>query len=520
MQILLAILGTITGVIIGAVAGVLVDRKLRRAAARAGEKTGREMIDVARIETEKITSEAKLAAKDEMLRVRDEFEHSTREQRHEAQALDRKLKEREDKLDAKMDDVQRRLNELAEHDQQLTEAHQELKQRRVKLEEIIEQEVMQLERVAEMSREKAQEELLKKLDEELTHERGVMIRRSMEEVKQNCARETQKMMVQAMQRYAGDCSYDHSTYIVPLPSDDMKGRIIGREGRNIRVFEAKTGVNVLIDDTPSAVVVSCFEPIRREVARLALERLVADGRIHPSRVEEVVAKARTDVQSQIVKAGEDAIHGLRLSGTPRTVLEVLGRLKFRFSYSQNVLQHSIEVANFMGMIAAELGLDAVKAKRMGLFHDLGKALDHEKEGSHAILGMEFLKRHGEDPEVLNGVGCHHNDLPTETPLAALVNVCDALSASRPGARNDSTETYLKRLEQLEQIGQSFDGIESCYAIQAGREIRVIVSPGKVSEEQASELSRDLAKRIQDEMQYPGQIKVCVIRETRTVEYAK
>jgi ribonuclease Y len=371
-----------------------------------------------------------------------------------------------------------------------------------------------------MTRDQARVQLMQRLEKELITERATMIRRYSEEVKRTCDEESQKLLIQAMQRYAGECAYDRTTATIPLPSDEMKGRIIGREGRNIRVFEAATGVNVLIDDTPSAVVITCFDPVRREVARLSLERLVEDGRIHPTRVEEVVEKAREDINKEIIKAGEDALHAAKVADVDHQVVEVLGRLRFRYSYSQNVLQHSIEVAALMAMIAAELDLDVEKAKRMGLFHDIGKALDHDIEGSHALIGMEFLKRANEDKDVLNGVGCHHDEIPSESSLASLVSVCDALSASRPGARSETTEFYIKRLEQLEEIGNSYEGVDACYAVQAGREIRVIVEPEKVNELEATVMSRDLAERIESEMQYPGQIKVCVVRETRAVEYAK
>ncbi len=500
--------------------GFLIARRFSAKAEEAADQAAREIKKAAQFEANSIVNEAKATAKEDMLRRRDEFEQSTRETRQELQERENKIKLREDRLDLKVDEMQRRLDELAERDRALNQSAEELKGREAELEGLISKQLNQLERVSEMTQDQAREQLLKMLDEELTHERGAMIRRSVEELKQNSQREAQKIMVQTMQRYAGECSYDHTTYTVPLPSDEMKGRIIGREGRNIRVFEAETGVNVLIDDTPSAVVISCFEPVRREIARLALERLVADGRIHPTRVEEVVAKAREDIKTEIVHAGEEALHQLQIGSVSPQISEVLGRLRYRFSYTQNVLEHSIEVANFMAMIAAELRLDSTVAKRIGLFHDIGKALDHDKEGSHAVIGMEFLKRHGESEEVVNGVGSHHDEVPAATPLAALVSVGDALSASRPGARSETTEIYLKRLEQLEEIGRDFDGVETCFAVQAGREVRVIVEPDKISENRANKLARDIAVRVEKEMQYPGQIKVCIIRETRSVQYAK
>ncbi len=518
-----AVIVIVTAVISGLVffgVGYLVTRRFHAKAAEATDVAARELKKAAKFEAESIVSDAKVNAKDEMLRLRDEFELSTKETRTEILDRESNIKTREDKIDQKVDEFQNRLDDLANRDRKLSEMSDELKQKQQELDELTQRQINQLERVAELNREQAEEKLLKMLDEELAHERGAMIRRSVEELKQNSEREAQKIMIQTMQRYAGECSYEYTTCTVPLPSDEMKGRIIGREGRNIRVFEAETGVNVLIDDTPSAVVISCFEPVRREVARLSLERLVADGRIHPTRVEEVVAKARKDVQTEVVAAGEEALHQLQIGGVPAPVVEVLGRLRYRYSYTQNVLEHSIEVASFMAMIAGDLGLDVALAKRMGLFHDIGKALDHDKEGSHAIIGMEFLKRHGESASVLNGVGCHHDEVPADSPLSVLVSVCDALSASRPGSRSETTQIYLKRLDQLETIGLSFEGVDTCYAVQAGREIRVIVEPDKISENKASKLSRDIAVRIEEEMQYPGQIKICVIRETRSVQYAK
>lgn len=487
---------------------------------KTAEISSKSVIDAARKDADTIIKEAKLAAKDEQLQMRDEFEESTKERRRELQDMERRLNDRETNAERKMDLVQTRLDELQKRDMDVAATEKQLRDKKSEIDALIQKEMTQLETIAGMSRDQARVHLMQKLEEELVHERGTLIRRHVDELKQTCEREAQKLMVEAMQRFAGECAYERTTRTVSLPSDEMKGRIIGREGRNIRVFESATGVNVLIDDTPSAVVITCFDPVRLEVARLSLERLVADGRIHPTRVEEVVEKAKKDVEQEVLTAGEDAIHGLHLTGIPGAVVEVLGRLRYRYSYSQNVLHHSIEVANFMAMIASELGFDVDKAKRMGLFHDIGKALDHEIEGSHALIGMDFLKRHGIAADVLNGVGCHHDEIPADGPLQALVSVCDALSAGRPGARSETTELYIKRLQQLEEIGASFKGVESCYAVQAGREVRVIVEPDKVTESEAYNIARDIVKRVESEMQYPGQIKVCVIRETRSVEYAK
>jgi ribonuclease Y len=506
----------VAGIIIGYIVCNILNRKSGKAANVLADNLKKE----ADREATRILKEAEVAAKDERIKIREEFEKSTKETRLELSRSENQLKDREVDIDRKMDLMQMRGETVDKRELTCLDHEKKVQRKSATLDEMIKKEVIQLEAIGATTRDQARVQLMQRLEKELIIERATMIRRYSEEVKRTCDEESQKLLIQAMQRYAGECAYNRTTATIPLPSDEMKGRIIGREGRNIRVFEAATGVNVLIDDTPAAVVITCFDPVRREVARLSLERLVEDGRIHPTRVEEVVEKAREDINKEIIKAGEDALHAAKVADVEHQVVEVLGRLRFRYSYSQNVLQHSIEVAALMAMIAAELDLDVEKAKRMGLFHDIGKALDHDIEGSHALIGMEFLKRANEDKDVLNGVGCHHDEIPAESSLASLVSVCDALSASRPGARSETTEFYIKRLEQLEEIGNSYEGVDACYAVQAGREIRVIVEPEKVNELEATVMSRDLAQRIESEMQYPGQIKVCVVRETRAVEYAK
>ena len=506
--------------IICLVAGIFLDRLVGIFLGKSASNLGEQIKKKAQQDANTILKEAKLSAKEELIKTREEFERSTDARRDELKNLEVRLNEREANIERKMDLLQSRMDEILKREKNAEISKKSLDHKHSELDELKKKEVLKLEGIAIMSRDQARVQLMQRLEQELTNERGTMIRKFTEEMKQKCRKEAQKLIIEAMQRCAGECAYERTTSTISLPSDDMKGRIIGREGRNIRVFEAETGVNVLIDDTPSAVVITCFEPIRLHVAKLAMERLVEDGRIHPTRVEEVVQWAKNEINSEIMKAGEDAVHQLQIVGVAPQVIEVLGKLRYRYSYSQNVLNHSIEVARFMATIAGELGLNLDKAKRMGLFHDIGKALDQEIEGPHAMIGREFLKRAGEDPEVVNGVGCHHGDIPAETPLAALVSACDAMSAGRPGARSETNEFYIKRLEQLEEIGKSFRGVESCYAVQAGREIRVIVEPDKVNENNAYSMAKDLVKRIESEMQYPGQIKICVIRETRTVEYAK
>ena len=362
--------------------------------------------------------------------------------------------------------------------------------------------------------------ILEKLKGEVENECGLMVRDALDDAKRRIERDSQELMVNAIQRYSGDCTDERTTATIPLPNDEMKGRIIGREGRNIRALEAATGVNILIDDTPEAVVISCFDPIRKEIARRLMEKLISDGRIHPTRIEELIKKISREIDEEVFSVGERAVLDCGLHGVPKALINLLGRLQFRFSFSQNVLKHSIETAAFMGAMAAELKLDEQKARRIGLFHDIGKAVDHEVEGTHAAIGADLLRKYNENKDVINAVAAHHCEVEATSIYGILVNACDALSASRPGARSETTELYLKRLEQLETIAKEFPGVDSCFALQAGREVRVVVQPEKVSEAQANLMARDICLRIEKEMNYPGQIKVSIIRETRAVEYAK
>jgi len=513
MQIaILSVLAAIAGFVTGYALKTLRDRT---ALQEAGTVT-----KDAKQEAEKIIQDAKIQAREELIRNRDDFEQSTKERRVELQKLEERVAAKEANAERKADLVESRITELQKREEKVRGLEDDTRQQQEKLSQLILREITELERIASLDREEARRQLLQRLGEELEVERGTLIRRFQEETRQQYEREAQEIMVNAMQRYAGDCAYERTTSTVPLPNEEMKGRIIGRDGRNIRAIEAATGVTVLIDDTPEAVVVSCFDPVRRQIARVALERLVADGRIHPTRVEEMVAKVTKEIEAELTKAGRDAVEELGITGVRQNVVSLLGRLKFRYSYSQNVLKHAIEVAQFMGAIAAQLRLDEQKARRIGLFHDIGKAVDHEVEGSHAVIGSDILKRAGEDDVVVNAVGAHHEDMEGTSLFAILVGICDTLSASRPGARSETTELYLKRLEQLEHIGSDRDGVETCYAIQAGRELRVIVKPEQISEEKGSILARDIANEIEKEMRYPGQIRVTVVRETRSVEYAK
>ncbi|HQL08208.1 MAG TPA: ribonuclease Y [Lentisphaeria bacterium] len=523
-EIVLVIVLVVTVAVFGLAAMLLRQRRTSGGGGDSLLAQAREEAELIRqkasLEAENIVKEARIKAKEELIASRDEFEVSTKQRRKELQKAEERLTAKEDNVDKKLEQLDQRTAQLENRDKELRAQSDALKVKKDELEVKIGQQIQELERVAGLSQDEAKRQLLARLEESLETERGTLIRRYQEENKQLLMQEAQEVMITAMQRYAGDCAYERTTSTIPLPNEDMKGRIIGREGRNIRTIEAATGVNVLIDDTPEAVVISCFDPVRREVARITMERLVADGRIHPARVEEIVTKVRKDVEAEIQKAGQDTVNQLGITRLRQNIVTLLGRLKYRYSYSQNVLMHSIEVASMMGAIAAQVGLDEHKARRAGLLHDIGKAVDHEVEGTHALIGADLLKRAGEDDDVVNAVAAHHEEAEKTSLMAILVQICDALSASRPGARSETTELYLKRLEQLESIGNAFDGVENCFAIQAGRELRVIVQPEKITEERASILAREMAERIEKEMRYPGQIRVSIIRETRSVDYAK
>ncbi len=471
-------------------------------------------------EAEHIIREAKVSAKTESLKIKEEIESEAKERRRELNKLEQRLNQREENLDKKLDALEARHVSLERKEKDIQTLRDRLAAKELELSENTAKQITELQRIAQLDRETAKEMLFKKLEAELQHEAGILIRDAQERVKQKSEVEAQRILTCAIQRYASECTYERTTATIPLPNDEMKGRIIGRDGRNIRSLEAATGVSLMIDDTPEAVVISCFDPIRKEVARQVLERLISDGRIHPTRVEEITKKVRKDVEEDVVKADEAAILETGLQGIAKPVVNLLGRLKFRYSFSQNVLKHSLEVAYFMGMIAAELGLDQKKAKRAGLLHDIGKAIDHEIEGTHASIGADVLKKNGEEPDIINAVASHHEEVEATNLYSILVNACDTLSASRPGARSETTELYLKRLEQLETIARTFDGVDSCYAIQAGREVRVIVKPEKITDEKAQTIAREICLKIEKEMNYPGQIQVTVIRETRSISYAK
>ena len=471
-------------------------------------------------EAEHIMREAKVTAKSEILKMKEDFENELKERRKEELAIEKRLTQREENIEKKAEVLESRMKGVERREKELDSDKERITAKEEELKKAISQQIDALERVTQLDRETAKQMLLEKLKGEIQNETGILIRNLLDEAKERAEKEARNILTCAIQRYASECTYERTTATIPLPSDEMKGRIIGREGRNIRTLEAATGVSILIDDTPEAVVISCFDPIRKEVARRLLEKLIEDGRIHPTRIEELVKKVTKEVEDEAFSTGEAAVLETGIQGVQPHLIKLLGRLKFRYSFSQNVLKHSIETAYFMGIIAAELGLDEQRARRIGLFHDIGKAVDHEVEGSHAAIGADILRKYGEAKDLVNPVAAHHGEVDAESVYAVLANACDTLSASRPGARSETTELYLKRLEQLESIAKDFQGVESCYALQAGREVRVIVEPGKIDEGKAQCMARDICQRIENEMNYPGQIKVTIIRETRSVDYAK
>lgn len=511
----------------GVVLGLIVSWLIAKARGNAARTQAAKMKSDAEREADQILREARVAAKSDALKIKDEVESELKEQRRnveerrrEVAQQEKRVQQKEENLDRKNDSLDGKLRHLERRENELDAQRDRLSAKELELKNTISKQIDELQRIAELDRETARNMILEKLRGEMENECGLMVRDMLEEARARVEKESQNLLAQAIQRYAGDCSYERTTATIPLPNDEMKGRIIGREGRNIRALEAATGVNILIDDTPEAVVISCFDPIRKEVARRLMEKLISDGRIHPTRIEELIKKIRKEIDEEAFNAGEQAVLDCGLHGVPKPLIVLLGRLQFRFSFSQNVLKHSIETAAFMGTIAAELHLDEQKARRIGLFHDIGKAVDHEVEGTHAAIGADLLRKYQENKDVVNAVAAHHGEVEAQSVYAVLANACDALSASRPGARSETTELYLKRLEQLESIAKEFAGVETCYALQAGREIRIVVEPEKVSEGQAQMLARDICARIERDMTYPGQIRVTVIRETRSVEYAK
>lgn len=478
------------------------------------------IIEDAEKQARTIKKEAELEGRDIVLKARGEFEKEKQEMQKELQVLEKRLISREENLEKKFDLLENKENELRKLDQSVIDRKKHLEALERKYQDLVSETKLKLEKVAGLSAEDAKKQLKENLIDEVKADSAKMIKDIEDEAREKGEKEAQYILSSCMERMASDYVSEHSISVVHLPSDEMKGRIIGREGRNIRALEAATGIDIVIDDTPEAVVLSGFNPIRREVARRSLDSLIQDGRIHPARIEEIVAKVEKEINSEIKNTGEEIVYELGVHNVHPELLKLIGSLKFRYSYGQNVLQHSKEVAYLAGMMAAQLGLDEKRAKRAGILHDIGKAVSHEVEGSHAIIGMEYAKKYREADDITHAIGAHHEDIEQISTLDVLVDAADALSGARPGARREVVETYVKRLDDLEKISKSFGGVEKAYAIQAGREIRVLVDNDRLNDSEANLLCRDIAKKIEAEMTYPGQIKVTVIRETRSVDYAK
>ena len=510
---IVAAVAAVIALLIGFLVGIQYRKKVAEKEISSAEDEARRIINEAIKSSESKKREALLEAKEEILRNRAEYEKEVKERRADLQKQERRLQQKEENIDRKTDAIEKKEEALAEKHEALLREQDEIKL-------IKRSQTEMLERISGFTAEQAKEYLIRQVESEVTHETAMKIKEIEARAKDEADQRAREIVATAIQRCAADHVAEITVSVVPLPNDEMKGRIIGREGRNIRTLETLTGADLIIDDTPEAITVSCFEPVRREVARLALEKLIADGRIHPTHIEEMVEKARREVDAVIRAEGERAILETGVRGVHPELQKLLGRLHYRTSYGQNVLQHSIEVAHIAGMMAAELGADVHAAKRAGLLHDIGKALDHEFEGTHISLGVEYARKYKEKEEIIHAIQVHHGDVECKTLVACLVQAADAISAARPGARRENLENYIKRLQKLEEITGTYPGVEKSYAIQAGREVRVMVKPEQVSEDEMVILARELAKRIENELEYPGQIKVHVLRETKVVEYAK
>jgi ribonuclease Y len=514
------ILITFVCVFLGGVVGFLVRKRYLEAKIGTAKEAASRIIEAAEQRAEILKKEALLQAKDKFYQEKSEFEKETVEKRQELQNLERRVTQKESHLDKKLELLESKDEDLSRREKTLIQQERTVQEHEKKVAALLEKQRIQLESIAKITSEEAKRLLMESMENEAKHEAAKRIKRIEEETREQADKKAKEIISLAVQRYAGDYVAERTVSVVNLPNEEMKGRIIGREGRNIRALEAATGVDLIIDDTPEAVILSGFNPIRREIARISLERLVSDGRIHPARIEEIVQKVEQEVETSVREAGEQAIFDVGVHGVHPELVKLVGRLKYRTSYSQNVYQHSLEVAFLCGIMASELGVNVKQAKRAGLLHDIGKAVDHEVEGSHGKIGAELARKYGESPVIVHSIASHHEEEKPDSVLDILVEAADALSGARPGARREMLETYVKRLEDLEKIAQSFHGVEKSYAIQAGREIRVIVQPERISDEDATVLSRDIARKIEKDMTYPGTIKVTVIREMRAVETAK
>ncbi len=500
--------------------GQAAEEATRRAAGQSAEQIAKRIVADAEREAESAKKQALLTGKEDVMKVRESWELEARRRREEVEREEKRVVEREQQLDKKVDLVDGKERDLGRRASELGRRDKQLEEKQAELDGLVGEERRRLEQLAGLSASEAKAELIRRLEEEAQADAGNRIREIRETAKRNADREAKKIVALAVQRIAAEHTAEITASAVALPKDDMKGRIIGREGRNIRAFELATGVDVIIDDTPDTVVVSCFDPVRREVARLALEKLVADGRIHPGRIEEVVEKSKKEVEAGIIETGEQAAYEVGVHGLHPEVIKLIGRMKWRTSYGQNILFHSKEVAFLAGIMAAELGLDVAMAKRGALLHVIGKVLTHDHEGTHVQLGVEVATKYGEHPLVVNCIAAHHDDVPHESEVSVLVQAADAISGSRPGARREAFETYVKRLEGLEKIAASYKGVDRVFAIQAGREVRVIVNPDMVDDNRMASLTEEIARRVESELQYPGQIKVVAIREMRSSNIAR
>ncbi len=513
MNPIITIAAVLISLAIGILVGMVYRKKIAESKIQGAENEAKRLVEQAKIEAENLKKEEIFKAKEEIMNNRKELDQEIKERRGEIQKQESRLIQKEENLERRSENVEKK-------EQQVEIKLKEVENTKNEIENLHEQELAELQKIANLTKEEAKNRLLSELDKELTVEKANLIREKEQKAKEDAMKNAKEILSYAVQKCAADHSQETTVSIVALPNDEMKGRIIGREGRNIKALETLTGIDLIIDDTPEAVVLSGFDPLRREVAKIALEKLIDDGRIHPAKIEEMVEKAKEEVENTIKEEGERAVLETGVIGLHPDLVKLIGKLKYRTSYGQNVLNHSIEVSNLARIMADELELDPKIARRAGLLHDIGKALDHDMEGTHVEIGVEILKKYKENPLIINAVEAHHGDVEPQTLEAVLVQAADAISASRPGARRETLEAYIKRLQNLEEIADSFEGVEKSFAIQAGREVRIIVKPDKISDDEMTILARNVANRVENEMDYPGQIKVNIIRETRVVDFAK
>jgi ribonucrease Y len=510
----------VAAILAGIVLGYFFKQMFAARKIKSSENLAARILEEAKKESETIKKEAILQARENLLKMKADFDRETKDKKNELDGLERQIQTKEDNLSKRIDQVAQKESSVENRERSITSKEQSIEEKHRKLDVVLQEQKEKLEKIAGISSDEAKNLLIQSMESEAKRDAAAIVRKIEEEAKLTADRKAREIVAYSIQRYSGDVVAENTVSVVNLPSEEMKGRIIGREGRNIRAIEAATGIDLIVDDTPEAVVLSSFDPVRREVARISLERLIQDGRIHPGRIEEIVKKVRTEVEQIVRETGEKASFDVGVHDVHPEIVNLLGSLKYRTSYSQNVLQHSIDVAYLAGIMASELKMNIKEAKRAGLLHDIGKAIDHKIEGPHAAIGADFAKRFGENPRIVQAIATHHDDGRNNTLLGVLVQAADTLSAARPGARREMLETYVKRLEELEKIAHSFNGVDKCYAIQAGREIRILVENEKISDNDAVMLCNDIIKKIEEELTYPGQIKVTVIRETRVSSFAK